>query len=306
MEQQIVLQARGLIKNWGQHKAVDGIDLELRQGECFALLGPNGAGKTTTCEILEGLVTQDQGSVQICGLEQPQDREKILQKMGVQLQETHLYKKYTVVETVELFASFYKKTIPVETILEQMQLQDKRDSRLETLSGGQKQRVYLGCALVHDPKILFLDEPTTGLDPQSKRMIWELLQNLLNQGRSLFLTTHSMEEAEYLSDRVAIMDHGKIIAQGDAESLIKDYANSEVLKFDVEEDRVAQLKEKVVWLRGVEGSKFVLNVSHANQKLLELVQICHQHQIPLRSIDIKKPTLEDVFLNLTGRSIRDV
>ncbi|MFK7872981.1 MAG: ABC transporter ATP-binding protein [Oligoflexales bacterium] len=301
----VVLQAQGLVKKWGQETAVNRVNLTLQAGRCLALLGPNGAGKTTTCEILEGLNVADSGTIEICGLQQPADRDQILHKIGVQLQETHLYKKYTVEETLRLFASFYKETQPVNEILKQMQLEEKRDARLETLSGGQKQRVYLGCALVHNPSILFLDEPTTGLDPQSKRMIWDLLKHLLEQGRSLLLTTHSMEEAEFLAHQVAIMDHGEVIAQGTAPDLIKQHANGETLTFQVDAENFALLHSRLSWVPKEGRGLCRVVVSNASQHMLELVKVCHEEGVKLTSLGVKSATLEDVFLNLTGRGIRD-
>jgi ABC-2 type transport system ATP-binding protein len=209
-----MLEAKGLTKHFKSLVAVDGVDLSLGTGECLALLGPNGAGKTTTVEMLEGLLAPDAGTVEIFGKNLARARREILEEVGVLLQETNLYKRYTVRETLELFGSFYAKAKEPDEIMERLSLTDKADVQLRKLSGGQKQRAYLGCALVNDPRLLFLDEPTTGLDPQARRATWELLQGLKTEGRSIFLTTHYMEEAAFLADRVAIIDHGKIIASG--------------------------------------------------------------------------------------------
>lgn len=247
----LMLSARGLTKRYKNLVAVDGVDLTVGPGECLALLGPNGAGKTTTVEMLEGLTVPDSGVVEIFGKRLPGERRAILEKVGVQLQETNLYKRYTVRETLTLFGSFYKEAQDPEVIMKRMSLTDKADVQLRKLSGGQKQRAYLGCALVNDPKLLFLDEPTTGLDPQARRAIWDLLRELKAEGRGILLTTHYMEEAEVLADRVAIIDHGKIIAEGTPQELIK--------------------------RTGVDQVK----------------------------VEPRHGSLEDVFLKLTGRTLRD-
>lgn len=217
-----MLRARGLRKNFKNLVAVDGVDLAVEPGECLALLGPNGAGKTTTVEMLEGLLPPDAGVVEVFGKDLKANRREILEGVGVLLQETNLYKRYTVRETLALFGSFYRTAKEPEEIMERLSLTDKADVQLRKLSGGQKQRAYLGCALVNDPKLLFLDEPTTGLDPQARRAIWELLGALKTEGRGILLTTHYMEEAERLADRVAVIDHGKIIAEGRTKDLTKD------------------------------------------------------------------------------------
>ncbi len=223
-----MLTAKGLRKSFKNLVAVDGVDLAVAPGECLALLGPNGAGKTTTVEMLEGLLVPDAGVVEIFGKRLAEDRRAILEQVGVLLQETNLYKRYTVRETLALFGSFYREAKDPAEIMERLALTDKADVQLRKLSGGQKQRAYLGCALVNDPKLLFLDEPTTGLDPQARRATWELLAALKAEGRSILLTTHYMEEAERLADRVAIIDHGTIIAEGRTKDLTKDGSLEEV------------------------------------------------------------------------------
>lgn len=243
MQSTYTLEARNLQKRFKDLVAVDHVDLHVKMGECFALLGPNGAGKTTTCEMLEGLLPTDGGTITIFGQNYAEHKAEILEKIGVQLQETNLYKKYTVWETFQLFASFYKQPEDLTKLLNMLQLEPVKNKRLEHLSGGQKQRVYLACSLINRPQLLFLDEPSSGLDPQSRHHLWEALEECKTHDRSIFLTTHFMEEAEKLADRVAIMDHGKIIAEGSPKELIARY--------------------------------------------------------------VSQGTLEDVFLHLTGRSIRD-
>jgi ABC-2 type transport system ATP-binding protein len=222
----LYLEARDLKKSFGPIKAVSQVSLSLSRGECLAILGPNGAGKSTICEMLEGLQTPDSGTITFFGSQTyGHGRREILEAIGVHLQESHLYKKYTVLETLELFASFYKTSIPILPLISKLDLTDKTHARLEHLSGGQRQRVYLGCALVNDPRILFLDEPTTGLDPKTRRLIWDYLLGLKGEGRSLLLTTHNMEEAAFLADRIGILHQGQLIESGTLPELLDRYRN---------------------------------------------------------------------------------
>jgi ABC-2 type transport system ATP-binding protein len=215
--------------------AVDGLDLEVRRGECFGLLGPNGAGKTTTIEICEGLTSPDSGAasqcVELLGMRWDSDATALRQKFGIQLQETQLSDKLTVTETIRLFRSFFHQGPATEEVIAQAQLTEKRDARVGGLSGGQKQRLALGCALVGDPEFLFLDEPTTGLDPQARRQLWDLIEQFKAAGRTILLTTHYMDEAERLCDRVAIMDHGKVIALGTPRELIASIGVEHIVEF---------------------------------------------------------------------------
>jgi ABC-2 type transport system ATP-binding protein len=215
---------RGLRKAYGDVVAVNGLDLEVRSGECFGLLGPNGAGKTTTIEICEGLLEKDSGEVELLGRRWERDGNELREKLGIQLQDTQLSDKLTVFETLTLFRSFYDKGRPVREVIDIVQLGEKRDARVGTLSGGQKQRLAVACAMVGDPDLLFLDEPTTGLDPQSRRQLWTLIEEFRSGGRTILLTTHYMDEAERLCDRVAIVDHGRVIALGTPHELIESIA----------------------------------------------------------------------------------
>ncbi len=214
------LRVSRLRKTYRDVVAVDGLDLEVRHGECFGLLGPNGAGKTTTIEICEGLTTPDSGEVELLGLRWDKDAAELRQRLGIQLQDTQLSDKLTVAETLRLFRSFFRSGPDTAEAIALVQLEEKRNARVGALSGGQKQRLALACALVGDPDLLFLDEPTTGLDPQARRQLWELIERLRSAGRTLLLTTHYMDEAERLCDRVAIMDHGKAIALGTPRELM--------------------------------------------------------------------------------------
>jgi ABC-2 type transport system ATP-binding protein len=218
------LLARGLRKSYGNVVAVDGLDLEVQSGECFGLLGPNGAGKTTTIEICEGLLEKDSGDLEVLGMKWENDGAGLRERLGIQLQDTQLSEKLTVVETLQLFSSFYRKSKPVNEVIDIVELGEKRNARVGTLSGGQKQRLAVACALTGDPELLFLDEPTTGLDPQSRRQLWNLIEEFRATGRTIVLTTHYMDEAERLCDRVAIVDHGHVIAVGTPHELIESIA----------------------------------------------------------------------------------
>src|SRR5580704_6536440 len=228
-----VLRVRGLRKTYQDVVAVDGLDLEVARGECFGLLGPNGAGKTTTIEICEGLTDPDSGTVELLGLNWSTGAEELRQRIGIQLQETQFPDKLTVEETIRLFRSFFHRGISVEESIRISQREEKRKSRFAVLSGGQKQRLAMATALVGDPELLFLDEPTTGLDPQARRHLWDLVEELKQAGRTIILTTHYMEEAEQLCDRVAIMDHGKVIALGTPNELIAKECSEDIVEFAV-------------------------------------------------------------------------
>src|SRR5439155_9567303 len=229
------LYVRGLVKRYGQLAAVDGLDLEVMPGECFGLLGPNGAGKTTTIEILEGLMPASAGEVEVLGIRWREGRDlELRERLGIQLQETKLSDKFSVQETVELFRSFYARGPLPDEVIRRVALEEKRKTWVVKLSGGQRQRLSLACALVNAPDVLFLDEPTTGLDPQSRRQVWELVDDFRRQGGTTLLTTHYMDEAERLCDRVAIMDQGKIIALGTPAELIATLGAEHVVEFAVE------------------------------------------------------------------------
>ncbi len=306
-----LLTAQHLQKKFGKLTAVDDITLSVQAGECLALLGPNGAGKTTTVEMLEGLQTPDAGEIRIFGQSLRTHRQSIMQDVGVMLQETQLYKKLSVKETLELFASFFQKSLKVDEAIAMVELQDKADTRLEHLSGGQKQRAYLACSLINEPRLLFLDEPTTGLDPQSRRMIWDLLQKHKGRDRGILLTTHYMDEAEKLADRVAVVDHGRIIAEGTPAALIQKHCGEQVVCFrylgleplEVKkrlEPHLPWLKDAVVMEKG-----FELVARDPVQTITELSRASDQQNLKLAQLEMRRSTLEDVFIKLTGRSIRD-
>jgi ABC-2 type transport system ATP-binding protein len=308
-----LLQAENLVKHYQGVRAVGQVSLSVREGECFALLGPNGAGKTTTCEMLEGLVTPDDGHIRLFGMQYADSKKNIQEHIGIQLQETQLYKKYTVSETLLLFASFYKSSMNLDEVLSLLKLQEIRNKRLERLSGGQRQAVYLACALIHRPKLLFLDEPTAGLDPRARRMLWDVISGVKDGKRGIFLTTHYLEEAEQLADRIAIMDKGKIIAEGSPSELVSKFCPGEVLRFSIEGDehevthKGEQLKLSLPWLNHAVRTDqgWELQSPHASRHIQELTVTASQKGIALISFFIRQATLEDVFLKITGRTFRN-
>ena len=304
-----VLRVRDLRKAYKDVVAVNGLDLEVRAGECFGLLGPNGAGKTTTIEICEGLTARDSGDVEVLGLRWETDAAALKQRLGIQLQETQLSDKLTVEETVRLFRSFFDKGPTPDHVIELVQLQEKRRSRVGALSGGQKQRLALACALVGDPELLFLDEPTTGLDPQARRQLWDLIEAFKRAGRTILLTTHYMDEAERLCERVAIMDHGKIIALGSPRELVASIGVEHIVELAI--DGAAGIDAGA--LRTIEGvldarvdSNVVrMQVAALHLAVPALLAELVRRGIPLTELRTHSATLEDVFVTLTGRHLRD-
>jgi len=306
---QLPVCVRGLRKAYKDVVAVDGLDLEVRAGECFGLLGPNGAGKTTTIEICEGLTAQDAGTVELLGMRWETDAAELRQRLGVQLQETQLSEKLTVGETMHLFRSFYRQGPSVAEVISMVQLEEKRDSRVGGLSGGQKQRLAMACALVGDPELLFLDEPTTGLDPQARRQVWDLIERFKREGRNVILTTHYMDEAERLCDRVAVMDHGKIIALGTPRELIASIVAEHVVEFSVangnQVDLAALEKLDGVRVARCENGGYAMQVSELHRAVAALFDELADRRIPLTELRTHSATLEDVFVSLTGRHLRD-
>jgi ABC-2 type transport system ATP-binding protein len=307
MDDSPAIRCRGLIKDYGALRAVDGLDLEIRAGECFGLLGPNGAGKTTTVEILEGLLPATSGDVELLGRNWKSDRDSLRRRIGISLQETNLADKLTVEETLQLFRSFYPAGPGVSDLLELVSLTDKRKTWYIKLSGGQKQRLAVACALVGDPEILFLDEPTTGLDPQSRRQLWGLIEQFKDEGRTVLLTTHYMDEAQRLCDRVAIVDKGKVIALGTPRELIQSLGGTDVVEIRCDD---AMDETSLRGLAGVHAVKahsqgFSLTVQHLHKTLPLLLSHLQQSGRTLTGLSTHHATLEDVFVNLTGRHLRD-
>ena len=305
----LALTVRGLRKAYSDVVAVDGLDLDVRAGECFGLLGPNGAGKTTTIEICEGLLNPDAGSVEVLGMQWTRDGNALRSRLGIQLQETQLSEKLTVAESVRLFRSFYPAGRTVDQVIALVQLDEKRNARVGTLSGGQKQRLAVACALVGDPDLLFLDEPTTGLDPQSRRQLWDIIDAFRNEGGTTVLTTHYMDEAERLCDHVAIVDHGRVISLGTPRELIASLGAGHVIEFAVDGSREID-EPTLLALPGVKsarraGGSWALQVGAAHETIPELLQRLATYGMPLTELRTHSPTLEDVFVTLTGRSLRD-
>jgi len=299
------------VKRFGSLTAVDGLDLELERGICLALLGPNGAGKTTTIEMLEGLTRPDAGSIEILGRTWAAHAGEIRERIGVQLQETRLQEKVTVAETLRLFRSFYRQGRDLAQVLEVVGLTDKRDARVETLSGGQHQRLSLACALVSSPELLFLDEPTTGLDPQARRRVWEIVEGFKSEGGTILLTTHYMEEAEKLADEVVIVDAGRVIAKGTPASVIAGLHAESIVELHPKDgggDRLSD--EALLALPGVrevrrEGAAFTLVVTDTQASVAALLAHLESVGVALESLQTHSPTLEDVFVALTGKHLRD-
>jgi ABC-2 type transport system ATP-binding protein len=290
--------------------AVDGIDLEAARGECLGLLGPNGAGKTTTIEICEGLNKPDSGTVELLGMTWQRDAAALRQRIGIQLQETQFADKLTVSETITLFRSFYDRGPDAADVIALVQLDEKKSSRIGGLSGGQKQRLAMACALVGDPDLVFLDEPTTGLDPQARRQVWDLIAQLKSSGRTIILTTHYMDEAERLCDHVAIMDHGRIIALGTPRELIASIGADHMVEFALDGPDGAVTVDELQSLHGVlgvrqEAGRYLLSVSELHRSVPALLERVARSGAGLSELRTHSATLEDVFVSMTGRHLRD-
>jgi ABC-2 type transport system ATP-binding protein len=302
------LSVRRLRKAYKDVTAVDGVDLDVRPGECFGLLGPNGAGKTTTLEICEGLAIADSGDVEVLGLRWERDATELRQRLGIQLQETQLSEKLSVLETIRLFRSFYRQGPEPSAVIALVQLDEKQNSWVGTLSSGEKQRLALACALVGDPDLLFLDEPTTGLDPQGRRQLWELIEQFKRGGRTIVITTHYMEEAERLCDRVAIMDHGKVIALGAPGELIATVGAEHIVEFSA--GSAAKTLEMRA-LRGIDGVRAVtaenahvrMQVTELHRSVPALLDELARQGVTLTALRTRSASLEDVFVALTGRQL---
>lgn len=312
-------RCRELVKRYADVTAVNGLDLEVLSGECFGLLGPNGAGKTTTVEILEGLTSPTSGSVEVLGRAWGAGHDSDLrQHIGVQLQETQLAEKLTVVETIRLFRSFYRRGRDAEAVIKLVELEEKRNARVGKLSGGQRQRLAVACALVSDPDLLFLDEPTTGLDPQARLKLWEVVEEFRRGGGTIILTTHYMEEAARLCDRVAIMDHGKVIALGSPTELISKLGADQIVEFSVEGELELDSLKSLPGVRGVHRNESARNHSTENQPQTTTYSLTVNDIGPaltallaelgsakVVTLTTHQATLEDVFVSLTGRMLRN-
>ena len=305
------IQCRDLRKTYdGKVEAVRGLNLEIETGECFGLLGPNGAGKTTTIEILEGLLAPTSGQVTILGHSWQTNPRELRERLGISLQETRLSEKLTVRETIELFSSFYHEPRSPDEVLEQLQLAEKADAWVGKLSGGQRQRLAVATALVGNPKILFLDEPTTGLDPQSRRQLWDVIRAFQQNGGTVLLTTHYMDEAERLCDRLAIIDHGQVIAEGTPPDLIERLGGHHVVEFAVSGNSDGASLDTWRALPGVESVRhddglMCLNVREPHLTIPALLDAIEREGSQLLHLTTRQASLEDVFVRLTGRHLRE-
>jgi ABC-2 type transport system ATP-binding protein len=300
------IRCQSLVKRYGDKVAVAGIELTVEVGECFGLLGPNGAGKTTTVEMLEGLNQPDSGRVELFGLSWRTGRDRELQeRLGVQLQETQLADKLTVEEVLRLFRSFYRSGRTVDDLIKELDLEAERKQQYFKLSGGQKQRVALGTALAGDPELLFLDEPTTGLDPRARQTLWSIVKRFQSSGRSVLITTHYMEEAANLCDRIAVMDHGKIIALGTPRSLVDGLGLVQFVEFETKQpvDVAAMSALEAVEVVDRRGEGYRLRIDRSLSALSAVLsELERQHVVPI-GLSTHQATLDDVFLHLTGRAL---
>ena len=302
-----VIEVSGVRKSYGSTVAVEEASFEVNEGEIFGLIGPNGAGKTTTMECIEGLRKPDRGAISVLGLDPFRQVYKLQERIGVQLQQAQLQKRIKVWEAVDLWASLYRmKTVDGERLLEQLGLADKRSAWFMNLSGGQKQRLFIALALINDPEVVFLDELTTGLDPQARRAIWELVRGIRERGKTVFLTTHLMEEAERLCDRVAIMEHGRIIDIDTPEGLVARHCPERTVVLDTED---AAAPERFEGIAGVEsvtsaGTRFTI-CGRGDDLVSEVIHCLSENRIRVTDFRTILPNLEDVFLKLTGHLIRE-
>ncbi|MGB9681532.1 MAG: ABC transporter ATP-binding protein [bacterium] len=303
-----ILEVEDLKKYYGEVKAVDGVSFKVKQGSIFTLLGPNGAGKTTTIEIIEGLRIPDSGKITFLDETVSKIGKKQKAYIGVSLQETNLIPYLTVKETLDMFKSIFDRSLSVDDVLKILFLEDKANTYIKNLSGGQKQRLVIGLAMINDPLILFLDEPTTGLDPQARRNTWDILLNLKAKGKTIILTTHYMEEAEFLSDWVCIMDHGKIIKEGTPQTLIRDLEKESLIEVELDANSVMLEELNSSGLDPVYDKKHKKLLLKTNDILATtdlLLRLSKKNFLQIRDVVIRQPNLEDVFLSLTGRTLRE-
>ena len=301
-----VIRVSHVRKSYGSLVAVHDVSLEVYTGEIFGLIGPNGAGKTTVMECVEGLRTPDAGTIRVLGLDPFRELYTLQNRIGVQLQEAQLQKRIKVREAVDLWASLYNRPVDSRRLLDQLGLSDKRNAWFMTLSGGQKQRLFIALALINDPEVVFLDELTTGLDPQARRAIWDLVQDIRVRGKTVFLTTHLMEEAERLCDRVAIIEHGRIIDMGTPDGLVARHSPQRTVVLVTDDPRAGGHLRALTQVTSItrDGARFIVHGIGADF-VSEVIGCLSEHGVRVTDFRTVLPTLEDVFLKLTGRSIRD-
>jgi ABC-2 type transport system ATP-binding protein len=308
-----VIHVAAIQKTYGRTVAVDEVSFDVQPGEIFGLIGPNGAGKTTTMECLEGLRRPDRGAISVLGLDPARQRNALQERIGVQLQEAQLQKRIKVIEAVGLWASLYRKPLDGDRLIEQLGLSDKRHAWFMTLSGGQKQRLFIALALINDPEVVFLDELTTGLDPQARRAIWELVRGIRQRGKTVLLTTHLMEEAERLCDRVAIIDHGRIIDIGAPAELVRRHCPERTVIVATEDATAAERFRALPQVESVTADPStslgagaaLLTIRGQGDLVTEVIHCLAEHRLRVTDFRTEVPTLEDVFLKLTGHAIRD-
>ncbi|AEI39304.1 ABC transporter ATP-binding protein [Paenibacillus mucilaginosus] len=311
-----VIRALGLMKRYGNFTAVRGVSFDVYRGEVFGLLGPNGAGKTTTMEMIEGLRRPDEGHALVAGYDTRTQQDKVKEAIGVQLQSTSLFDLLTVREMVRMYASFYPKSVPVDPLLEDMILTEKAEDRVKHLSGGQKQRLAIALALVNDPQVVFLDEPTTGLDPQARRTLWDIVLRLKERGKTVVLSTHYMDEAHVLCDRICLMDSGQVIALDTPRSLVRSLQSESAVEFRLagaegaeaeEQERRRRRLQAVAEVKQVQqrGEVFVLYTDALQPTLVDLIAAAEAEAWSVLDLQTRTATLEDVFIHMTGRSLRE-
>lgn len=297
-----MIQVRALRKAYDSVRAVDGIDISVKEGEVFAFLGPNGAGKTTTVEILEGLRPRTSGEVKVLGLDPWTQNSQLIRRLGVIPQDFNFFEKVTPAEAISFYAGLFGRKVDVEGLLKKVQLEDKAHAWFETLSGGQKQKLGLALALVHGPDVLFLDEPTTGLDPQARRAIWEVIRALKAEGRTVFLTTHYLEEAEILADRVAIIDHGHIVALGTPADIIRRHGSAQKLTLEAPPKMADYLRRNLDLKVTVVNQTLEVEI-RGTEDVMRILNAANDSGIGWESVSTKRETLEDVFVSLVGERL---
>ena len=307
MPEEIVVEVKDLVKAYGDVKAVRGISFYIAKGEVFGMLGPNGAGKSTTVEIIEGLRRADSGSATVLGINISKDTRTVKERIGVQSQSPALFPDLQVKEIINFFRSLYKKSVPTSQIIDLASLQESRDILFRNLSGGQQQRLSVALAFVNDPEIIVLDEPTTGLDPQARRAMWEVIETFRSSGKTVLLTTHYMEEAQRLCDRIAIMDYGKIIALSSPQQLIESNIKESAIQFKMKEYPGDQVLTNLPDVTKVikEGDDIIVYTNNIPAVIAGLLGLASQRSTELSELSVRQATLEDVFLKLTGKRIRD-